>query len=343
MIYEARQLPKEALFNPTTSIIRDWATAVVNGNPSGETRARVLKAFNNVHKELRGHDLASNSQAVLSFATRHELKEALPLLRTALQKLPEQPTSEQLELIGFAALTFLTTHELATPDSYNISLDLTPFGVRLYNAKAINSEDWLQTLSMVVWHKGSQMEARIKKKVRDTNLQYLVDNHTHTITLKDIEAMHTRVISAVYPRAHTIQTFRDTENMFDADARFIVDPKLHIYASTNDAEGRKRMLDRYFDNYNTKVALPSSNPEKDAAMLYMMYVTIHPHLDGNGTMSKTMVDYYLVKNNLPRIDWDSIKTDKGVQEAFYYAFEDYLYLGKKKPLETWFDQQITSR
>lgn len=70
------------------------------------------------------------------------------------------------------------------------------------------------------------------------------------------------------------------------------------YASPTDTPIKMNQLIQW---YNTEVEKDELHPVMLAALLHYKFVLIHPFDDGNGRISRLLMNYVLIKNNLPPI------------------------------------------
>ena len=83
-------------------------------------------------------------------------------------------------------------------------------------------------------------------------------------------------------------------------------PPMHIELDT--------LLKEFFDWYNKEK--DKLHPVELAALVHLKFVTIHPFSDGNGRMSRLMMNFILKNNNFPLLDIPYIK-----RASYYNALE----------------------
>lgn len=74
------------------------------------------------------------------------------------------------------------------------------------------------------------------------------------------------------------------------------------------------LLKEFFDWYNKEKR--TSHPVELSALVHLKFVTIHPFTDGNGRISRLMMNFVLKKFNFPMLDIPYIKRD-----SYYNALE----------------------
>jgi hypothetical protein len=334
---------KEEQIHPLTTCLRAWAESVARGTGIETNRARVLDVFRELPVDIENLDTIKAYYRLAGYVRSQGLDAALPMLHSAVQQLPETPNTRQVELLGFTYLMALGAEQSTTIEQMGIKVDLQTFGARLGHAEDFNHEDWLTSLSMITWYKNTQQEMQAKSKVMDQNVHDLVTLNPPAITLDHTASMYDNVVRAIYPNSHNFQTFREQKTMFDGLISIISDLRLRLFAINYSAEGRRAAFEQYLDEYNAALTKPIGNPSRNLAKLFTTYLVIHPHQDGNGTMTRTFMNYYSVRRDLPIINWDFVKTDQTTQKSLQDAFEKYVYDGTKLPLEDWFDGQVFSQ
>jgi hypothetical protein len=130
--------------------------------------------------------------------------------------------------------------------------------------------------------------------------------------------MYGQVARAIYPAVTKVTTFREETLSEDAAVKDLTSGNylLENYAQGETAEERKEIMDDYLQSYNLMIESPWFMPEFDLAKIYMVYLTIHPHVDGNGTMARTLVDYYSIRTGRHRIDWTRMGDHSNAFGAF---------------------------
>jgi Fic family protein len=88
-------------------------------------------------------------------------------------------------------------------------------------------------------------------------------------------------------------------------------------------------LKDFFDWYNKNKA--NLNPVELAALVHLKFVTIHPFSDGNGRISRLMMNFVLHKNNYPMLDIDYKK-----RNTYYNALERSQVKKDNSPFLSWF-------
>ena len=73
-------------------------------------------------------------------------------------------------------------------------------------------------------------------------------------------------------------------------------------------------LKEFFDWYNK--SKDKLNPVELAALVHLKFVTIHPFGDGNGRISRLMMNFVLHKNNYPMMNIEYVN-----RNAYYNALE----------------------
>lgn len=74
------------------------------------------------------------------------------------------------------------------------------------------------------------------------------------------------------------------------------------------------MLQEFFRWYNQ--SKPKTNPVELAALVHLKFVTIHPYSDGNGRISRLMMNFILHRHGYPMLSIDYKK-----RAAYYHALE----------------------
>jgi Fic family protein len=74
------------------------------------------------------------------------------------------------------------------------------------------------------------------------------------------------------------------------------------------------LLKEFFDWYNKEKK--NIHPVELAALVHLKFVTIHPFSDGNGRISRLMMNFALKDNNFPLLDIQYIK-----RAGYYNALE----------------------
>ncbi|MFH1566171.1 MAG: Fic family protein [bacterium] len=83
-------------------------------------------------------------------------------------------------------------------------------------------------------------------------------------------------------------------------------PPMHLELDT--------LLKEFFDWYNKENK--KIHPVELAALVHLKFVTIHPFTDGNGRISRLMMNFVLKKSGFPMLDIPHIKRD-----SYYNALE----------------------
>ena len=83
-------------------------------------------------------------------------------------------------------------------------------------------------------------------------------------------------------------------------------PPMHLELDT--------LLKEFFDWYNKEKK--NTHPVELAALVHLKFVTIHPFTDGNGRISRLMMNFALKDNNFPLLDIQYIK-----RTSYYNALE----------------------
>lgn len=97
-----------------------------------------------------------------------------------------------------------------------------------------------------------------------------------------------------------------TRNYNVAIARSKFTPPMHLEIDT--------LLKSFFDWYNKEKT--NLHPVELAALVHLKFVTIHPFSDGNGRISRLMMNFVLKRNKFPLLDIPYIKRD-----SYYNALE----------------------
>lgn len=93
-------------------------------------------------------------------------------------------------------------------------------------------------------------------------------------------------------------------NVAIARSKFI--PAMHLEIDA--------LLKSFFDWYNKEKG--NLHPVESAALVHLKFVTIHPFSDGNGRISRLMMNFVLKKNKFPLLDIPYTKRD-----SYYNALE----------------------
>ena len=139
-------------------------------------------------------------------------------------------------------------------------------------------------------------EAEAHKKVFFEMLDHDKNMNLQTVLKWHLELMHdTKKDIAGRIRNHDVGI---------AQSKFI--PPMHIELDT--------LLKEFFDWYNKEKK--KIHPVELAALVHLKFVTIHPFSDGNGRISRLMMNFILKDNNFPLLDIQYIK-----RNSYYNALE----------------------
>jgi Fic family protein len=89
-------------------------------------------------------------------------------------------------------------------------------------------------------------------------------------------------------------------------------------------------LDDFFDWYR-RMGKAKTNPVELAGLVHLKFVTIHPFGDGNGRVSRLMMNFVLHKNQYPMVD-----IEYGRRAAYYGSLERSQFKEDERPFMNWF-------
>lgn len=139
-------------------------------------------------------------------------------------------------------------------------------------------------------------EAEAHKKVFFEMLDYAKDLNLQIVLKWHLDLMKdTKEDIAGKKRNHDVAIAR---------SKFI--PPMHLELDA--------LLKAFFDWYNKEKS--NLHPVELAALVHLKFVTIHPFSDGNGRISRLMMNFVLKKNNFPFLDIPYTKRD-----SYYNALE----------------------
>jgi Fic family protein len=118
-----------------------------------------------------------------------------------------------------------------------------------------------------------------------------------------------------------------TRNHNVAIARSKFTPPMHLEIDT--------LLKSFFDWYNKEKT--NLHPVELAALVHLKFVTIHPFSDGNGRISRLMMNFVLKKSNFPFLDIPYTKRD-----SYYNALERSQINKDNKIFVQWFFRRYLS-
>lgn len=342
-IYTVSKTPDANVGKSVTHPLVQWAEAVVgNSDPNniGELRHSLVEMY---------HDLSHATDKrgdwnVTNYAQSRNWKTIAPELKSIVSSIRRgDPSEAVLELLGFTKVLCRTT---VSQDSYleNISFDPEEYSARRdYVDFFQGSEDWLSTMGKIIWINRKQWEAQVKEQAKVENLDYLLTRSTGEVNIDDIERTYRNQIRIIYPNAKNIPIFRDGKIDLDYHLyEYSKNKNLAPFLHKSDPYQREQAVQTYLERYNN-LAGEKRNASSDLAWMYATYISIHPHWDGNGTMTRTLVDHYLHRNGLPDINWYAIKADGRELTGLNEAEEKYAFEGDESPLQRWFQIRIGSK
>lgn len=105
-------------------------------------------------------------------------------------------------------------------------------------------------------------------------------------------------------------------------SRFVPPPQVEV----------PRLVNRFFDWYETHK--DKIHPVVLAALVHLDFVTIHPFSDGNGRISRLMMNFVLGKKGYPMLN-----IPYEGRNSYYRALERSQVSGRNEPFVTWFMRQ----
>jgi fido (protein-threonine AMPylation protein) len=313
------------------SHVLEWANIVAVGKTEPKLRREIITLYNDLPDFLS----AKNSMraiwgAASDYSISRRFETIAPHLATLTAKLPQELSSDQLELLGFTGFITSSLNLTELHRGQRVLLYSDEFAARRKNLEDIGDEDWLTTLGFLVERNGIKKEQVLKQQVREMNLAYLKNLKGKPVEIIDIEFMYKQVARAIYPQVKNVCIFREDAVANEAGIKIIASENYLTsdYVKANTAEERKNLIQDLLALYNYHISEPFFMPEYDMAEMYVAYITIHPHLDGNGTMTRTLIDYYCHCTGIPRIDWMKMSDPSNVLGKYY--------IGYPTPIHHWF-------
>lgn len=208
-------------------------------------------------------------------------------------------------------------------NSYTISIKekfLSQFAIKFtYNSQAIEGstlslKDTALLIEQGITPQKKFEDVELSKTHYDTFLEILKENKDITTGL--IIEWHKRLFSKTYP---------DIAGKFRNHPVRVMGSKAQFSHYSKIESELKEFIKWY--NYNKNII----HPFRLAALSHLKFVSIHPFTDGNGRVSRLLMNYILYQNNFPLIDieynkrksyYNSLEKDQ-VNET-YYHFVDYL-------------------
>ncbi len=299
---------------PSTSIVLDWARNVVApGNKDKQLRNRVISLYADLPQIINGNSSRGVHARLSQYANDHNWRVLAPQVTRLVSQLPETISDEQRELAGLVGIMNVAIDRQT--DKPGISFSADEFLSRRANLEYFGEEDWLTSLAFLVEINGQKKERERKNLAQTQNLTYLEDLD-RPVQLDDIKNMYGNVATAIYPQAVNISPIRDFSLSEDEGLILIAqNTSLEHFVENQTAGDRERAVRLFLDIYNYRLNSPWFQPEYDLAWIYSVYLAIHPHPDGNGTMARTLVDNYCLKTGIDRIAWGEIEshTDAFIQ------------------------------
>ncbi|MBI3486275.1 Fic family protein [Candidatus Daviesbacteria bacterium] len=280
-----------------------WAKAVSNGTDTPRFHSAVAALYPKLVKVV----IEDGKKGIFDFARSQDWKTVQPELRDKVLRLPDAATQSRRELIGLAMFVDSTTYTKDPLNHLGTRFDLQEFIPRVeFGDHFADSEDWLSALSQVVWADGIQLETLAKERAKASNLDYLTHS-SRNIGRADIETIYRNTVKTIRPAATCLPVYRDYLNMVDRTQ--YIDGLPVVRSAVSLPDDMKRDVQSFLYRYNGLLENDSTNQAAALAWVYDTYLTIHPHPDYNGTITRTLIDHYRKVKGLPSIDWFAIKKD----------------------------------
>lgn len=205
--------------------------------------------------------------------------------------------------------------------------NLRDFGIRFtYNTNKIEGSSLtLRETALVI----DEKEVPINKPTNDINeaqchyLCYEEMIKTDTELSMDLIINWHKKLFSFHPNQESLAGLIRKDQIFISGSDFVPPPPKKV----------KGLLDKLFFWYNNKKNY--LNPVLLACLMKFRFVSIHPFLDGNGRMSRLLMNYILYKNNYPMFN---ISAD--IRKTYYRALEkaqiEYSLKGDEMPFIGWF-------
>jgi|GEM_PF-3891713 len=330
--------PFDAQSFKETSSVQRWADAVkISSRKAARLRQEVVHFYSGV-------PLHTHGQRLYTYAQEHSWSALEPYLTEAAASIPlYSVTPAQRELLGFAKLVDQTLPEDqkrgTKPFPPGVKVDVREYISRLeFREDFADSADWLASLAQITWVKGSQLEAEAKATAQLNNV-YAFAQLRKNIESSDLREAYSRTIKIIRPTAKRLTPFIVGDNdvsktIFDTTQN----RELKKYLSRSYM-GRPGALERFLKEYNR--VIHESSSYMALAWIYGTYRSMHPHPDYNGTMARTLVDYYIHKKGLRAIDWLAVLSAINIlRKELDLAWEAYALDGNTQPLNAWFMSHI---
>lgn len=323
----------------TPHLFVQWAKAVSYGTDTPRFHTAVVNSC----PDLPSKVTEAKRREPIDYAKSQEWLQMEPELRAVVLNLSDASTNSRREVIGLAKFvnSVLNRGRLVNEVLTHLEVDLEPmaFVSRLEFAQDFgDSEDWLTALSQIIWVDGRQLEAEAKETAKATNLEHLAG--LKDISIGDLEGIYEKTVRTIRPTATYVTIFRGYYNprlddLLPGMPSGYTD--IFQYWPNKSPADRRKAVERFLSKYNRILHNPGHNTY-DQTWIYGTYTTVHPHTDYNGTMTRTLVDYYRQTNGLPPIDWLDIKRNQDKGREIEDARRLYEIMGESEPLEKVFRQ-----
>lgn len=325
-----------------------WVEAVLANFNSPQLRSAVIDRYPDLPTIMRRGGFWPHRE----YGKAHDWADIEPDLTRIGLELTAADTTAQKEVVGLA---YLVHDAVGGVTRVSGNGAFYPLGIRVYileykgrldwGEDFQDSEDWLEALGNIVWVQDRQVEAQAKD-------QATVSNSIHLSTLQnrvgivDIEQVYADIVRAVRPKAQLVQTFRQGKNEFDGPLQIAVflheigNQELAPYIAGRSATDRRSTVLRFLSRYNYYREKPSGTETEALAWIFGTYLSIHPHPDYNGTMTRTLINGYLLKRGLGPIDWSVIRQDPAAESELNKGRHEFAFRDDPYPLKRWFEEHM---
>lgn len=339
MLQESRQGRSEMVSHPVIL----WAESVSAGLNDTRLRRDVVDKYSDLPVVMQQGGFWDHRE----YAKTHDWADIEPDLTRIALGLTSTTTLVQREVVGLGDLVHSAMRGVTEASG---SGAFYPLGIILYNLEYKgrldwaedfqDSEDWLTTLGHIIRIGNRQIEA--EATARNSICVAEIQNG---VRVEDIERVYADVVRTIRPSAQAITTFRACKNDFDGSLQQLIflnglgNQDLASYIANRSAADRRRSVGRFLSRYNDYLDQTPGLEKEALAWIYGTYTSIHPHPDYNGTMTRVLINGYLLKKGFATIDWLGIKQEEKADNELERGRGEFTR-GRTSYLKQWFGDRV---